>query len=346
MMLLFTAAFCSVLAVAFAEQIDYQPQIDSYTNLFACSYLAKYNLDTHVNKTFSEEEFPRADRLKMFYKMVSHCRDKITLQTSAQLIQSGFDYDEQFATTMGEQVKTLTNYAPLLKNRASLALTEKDKETVELMTEISKNEGERHGKMPTFGRDGKLKDVPPMPTTTTSSAAAERKPTEPSVKKEEPSKKPTERRAPTDQQKVEEELAEALKTAKKAGALTQPSGKKPTPLNEVPNMHEENLSESEDDLVEVASSKKRQSPKATTVVPPSSTTTDMMLEKLLDYRTLAIVGAVVMFIMYQHNQNKHMEYALKMKELEIKAASAHTSPNKTPEGTSTTNDKPEGKKRR
>lgn len=49
--------------------------------------------------------------------------------------------------------------------------------------------------------------------------------------------------------------------------------------------------------------------------------------------------------MYQHNQNKHMEYALKMKELEIKAASAHASPTKTPEGNGTT-DKPEGKKRR
>ena len=31
MMFLFTAAFCSVLTVASAEQIDYQPQIDSYT---------------------------------------------------------------------------------------------------------------------------------------------------------------------------------------------------------------------------------------------------------------------------------------------------------------------------
>lgn len=42
-------------------------------------------------------------------------------------------------------------------------------------------------------------------------------------------------------------------------------------------MHEENLSESEEDVGEVAPSKKRQSPKGTTMVPPSSSTTDMML---------------------------------------------------------------------
>ena len=70
---------CSLLlimapAVVLSEQIDYQPQIDNYQNLFACSYLAKYNLDTHVNRTFTEEDFPSKDRLKLFYKMVSHCR--------------------------------------------------------------------------------------------------------------------------------------------------------------------------------------------------------------------------------------------------------------------------------
>lgn len=151
-----TLAIASLLAVAAsAEQIDYQPQIDNYQNLFACSYLAKYNLDTHVNRTFSEEDFPAKDRLKLFYKMVSHCRGQISLQTSAQLIQTGFDYDDKFATAMGEQVKTLTNYNAFVRSRASLALSDKDKETVDLLFEISKNEGERHGKMPTFGKNGK-----------------------------------------------------------------------------------------------------------------------------------------------------------------------------------------------
>lgn len=31
-------------------------------------------------------------------------------------------------------------------------MTDADRETIDLMFEISKNEGERHGKMPTFGR--------------------------------------------------------------------------------------------------------------------------------------------------------------------------------------------------
>jgi hypothetical protein len=66
---LMLAAFCTL-----GEQIDYQPQIDNYQNLFACSYLAKYNLDTHVNRSFSEEEFPAKERLKMFYKMTAYCR--------------------------------------------------------------------------------------------------------------------------------------------------------------------------------------------------------------------------------------------------------------------------------
>lgn len=39
------AALCTVSLVS-GEQIDYQPQIDNYQNLFACSYLAKYMLDS------------------------------------------------------------------------------------------------------------------------------------------------------------------------------------------------------------------------------------------------------------------------------------------------------------
>jgi hypothetical protein len=60
---------------------------------------------------------------------------------------------------MTDQVKTLTNFAPLLRNRASLTLTASDKETIDLLFEISKNEGERHGKMPTFGRNGAPKST-------------------------------------------------------------------------------------------------------------------------------------------------------------------------------------------
>ena len=45
----------ALLGLCLAEQIDYQPQIDNYQNLFACSYLATYNLDTVVNETFTEE---------------------------------------------------------------------------------------------------------------------------------------------------------------------------------------------------------------------------------------------------------------------------------------------------
>jgi hypothetical protein len=60
--------------ISSGELIDYQPQIDNYQNLFACSYLAKYNLDNLANKTFTLEDFPARDRLKLFYKMVTHCR--------------------------------------------------------------------------------------------------------------------------------------------------------------------------------------------------------------------------------------------------------------------------------
>jgi hypothetical protein len=86
--------------------------------------------------------------------MISHCRSHISLQTSAQLIQSGFDYDEKFANTMLDTVRQLTNYGGFIRNKNALSLTSSDKETIDLMFEISKNEGERHGKMPTFGRNG------------------------------------------------------------------------------------------------------------------------------------------------------------------------------------------------
>ena len=132
--------------------IDYQPQIDQYQNLFACSYLAKYNLDNLANKTFTAEDFPARDRLKLFYKMVTHCRGAITLGQSSQLIQSGFDYDDKFSSTMLETVRQLTNYGGFIRNKGALKLSGEDKETIDLMFEISKNEGERHGKMPTFGR--------------------------------------------------------------------------------------------------------------------------------------------------------------------------------------------------
>ena len=52
-------------------------------------------------------------------------------------------------------MRQLTNYGPLIRNKGALTLSDKDKETVDLLFEISKNEGERHGKMPTFGREGK-----------------------------------------------------------------------------------------------------------------------------------------------------------------------------------------------
>ena len=137
---------------AMSELIDYQPQIDNYQNLFACSYLAKYNLDNFANRTFTIQDFPARDRLKLFYKMITHCRGQITLQQSSQLIQSGFDYDEKFAQSMQETVRQLTNYGGFIRNKNALALSQADKDTIDLMFEISKNEGERHGKMPTFGR--------------------------------------------------------------------------------------------------------------------------------------------------------------------------------------------------
>ena len=74
---------CVVAALfggASAELLDYQPQIDTYQNLFACSYLAKYNLDNFANRTFTQQDFPSKDRLKLFYKMITHCRGQITLQ--------------------------------------------------------------------------------------------------------------------------------------------------------------------------------------------------------------------------------------------------------------------------
>ena len=83
---------------------------------------------------------------------------------------------------MGEQVKTLTNYGPFVRNRGALALSDKDKETVDLLFEISKNEGERHGKMPTFGSNGK----PVIPVEEKKPAASEKvaeKPAEVPVKK-------------------------------------------------------------------------------------------------------------------------------------------------------------------
>lgn len=145
-------ALFSLIASVSCELIDYQPQIDLYQNLFACSYLAKYNLDAFANRTFTQADFPPRDRLKLFYKMITHCRGQISLQQSSQLIQSGFDYDEKFATTMQETIRTLTNYGGFIRNKNALSLSTGDKETIDLMFEISKNEGERHGKMPTFGR--------------------------------------------------------------------------------------------------------------------------------------------------------------------------------------------------
>jgi|LauGreDrversion4_2_1035121.scaffolds.fasta_scaffold408462_1 hypothetical protein len=53
---------------------------------------------------------------------------------------------------MQETVRQLTNYGGFIRNKNALTLTSADKETIDLMFEISKNEGERHGKMPTFGR--------------------------------------------------------------------------------------------------------------------------------------------------------------------------------------------------
>jgi hypothetical protein len=53
---------------------------------------------------------------------------------------------------MQETVRQLTNYGGFIRNKNALALTAADKETIDLMFEISKNEGDRHGKMPTFGR--------------------------------------------------------------------------------------------------------------------------------------------------------------------------------------------------
>jgi hypothetical protein len=53
---------------------------------------------------------------------------------------------------MQETVKQLTNYGAFIRNKNALTLSQSDKETIDLMFEISKNEGERHGKMPTFGR--------------------------------------------------------------------------------------------------------------------------------------------------------------------------------------------------
>jgi hypothetical protein len=142
----------SIIASSYCELIDYQPQIDTYQNLFACSYLAKYNLDNFANRTFTQSDFPPRDRLKLFYKMITHCRQQITLVQSSQLIQTGFDYDEKFASSMQETVRQLTNYGSFIRNKNALTLTAGDKETIDLMFEISKNEGERHGKMPTFGR--------------------------------------------------------------------------------------------------------------------------------------------------------------------------------------------------
>jgi hypothetical protein len=84
--------------------------------------------------------------------MITHCRQQITLVQSSQLIQTGFDYDEKFASSMQETVRQLTNYGSFIRNKNALTLTSGDKETIDLMFEISKNEGERHGKMPTFGR--------------------------------------------------------------------------------------------------------------------------------------------------------------------------------------------------
>ena len=53
---------------------------------------------------------------------------------------------------MLETVRQLTNYGGFIRNKGALKLSSEDKETIDLMFEISKNEGERHGKMPTFGR--------------------------------------------------------------------------------------------------------------------------------------------------------------------------------------------------
>jgi len=84
--------------------------------------------------------------------MITHCRGQITLQQSTQLIQTGFDYDEKFASSMQETVRQLTNYGGFIRNKNALTLTAGDKDTIDMMFEISKNEGERHGKMPNFGR--------------------------------------------------------------------------------------------------------------------------------------------------------------------------------------------------
>ena len=56
---------------------------------------------------------------------------------------------------MMDTVRQLTNYGSFIRNKNALSLSALDKETVDLLIEISKNEGERHGKMPTFGRNGK-----------------------------------------------------------------------------------------------------------------------------------------------------------------------------------------------
>ena len=53
---------------------------------------------------------------------------------------------------MLETVRQLTNYGGFIRNKGALKLSGEDKETIDLMFEISKNEGERHGRMPTFGR--------------------------------------------------------------------------------------------------------------------------------------------------------------------------------------------------
>ena len=53
---------------------------------------------------------------------------------------------------MQETVRQLTNYGAFIRNKNQLTLNQGDKDTIEMMFEISKNEGERHGKMPNFGR--------------------------------------------------------------------------------------------------------------------------------------------------------------------------------------------------
>ncbi len=54
----------------------------------------------------------------------------------------------------------MTNYGGFIRNKGSLSLTSEDKETIDLMFEISKNEGDRHGKMPTFGRTMQPQKIP------------------------------------------------------------------------------------------------------------------------------------------------------------------------------------------